>query len=171
MVTNRPTIAVSRCLLGETVRYDGRSKPQAELIEAIANHCEIIPVCPEVEAGLSTPRPAVELVLKTTGDIIARGRDDHAIDITPPLNRQITRFIQQHPTLDAALLQNRSPSCGVEDTPRFTLHGEQESLGDGLFTAALRDSYPGILITSPHRLKRSGALRQFLLQIRNTKTD
>ncbi len=167
MVATRPTIAISRCLLGEAVRYDGRSKPVPELIEVISRVYEIIPVCPEVEAGLSIPRPPVELVQLEDKRIITRGRDDHTIDATLSLKRQADHFIQQHAQMDAALLQNRSPSCGVGDAPLFTNRGREIMLRDGLFCAALRSAYPAILITTPAALQQPTTLQQLLEAAKN----
>lgn len=171
MVIPQPTIAVSRCLLGEAVRYDGRSKPAPELIAAISSCCKIIPVCPEVEAGLSTPRPPVQLVQLDNRAIVVRGRDNHTIEITTLLAQQATHFIRQYPVVDAALLQNRSPSCGVGDTPLFTPDGEEIAVEDGHFTSVLRTAYPGIFITSPRELRTSTQIETLLSQLKtNTKS-
>lgn len=55
-------IAVSACLLGEPCRYDGRSKPCARVQELAAGGHELVPICPEVAGGLSTPRTPCEIV-------------------------------------------------------------------------------------------------------------
>ena len=52
-------VAISACLLGRPVRYDGGTKPCAEVIE-LANKVEVCPVCPEGAAGLPVPRPPAE---------------------------------------------------------------------------------------------------------------
>lgn len=54
-------IAVSACLLGETCRYDGRSKPCARVQELVALGHELVPICPEVAGGLPTPRTPCEI--------------------------------------------------------------------------------------------------------------
>ncbi|HVG01323.1 MAG TPA: DUF523 domain-containing protein, partial [Nitrospira sp.] len=55
-------LGISRCLLGETVRFDGGHKRDAFLTEILGRYVEWVPVCPEVEAGLGTPREAMRLV-------------------------------------------------------------------------------------------------------------
>ena len=57
----KPPIGVSRCLLGDAVRYDGESKANDTVIEQLGDLFELVPVCPEVEAGLTVPRPPVQL--------------------------------------------------------------------------------------------------------------
>ncbi|MBO7273898.1 MAG: DUF523 domain-containing protein, partial [Clostridia bacterium] len=51
----KKNILVSACLLGESCRYDGKSKP-CERVIALKDTYNLIPVCPEVMGGLTTPR-------------------------------------------------------------------------------------------------------------------
>ncbi|HET9963342.1 MAG TPA: DUF523 domain-containing protein, partial [Nitrospiraceae bacterium] len=55
-------LGISRCLLGDEVRFDGGHKRDSFLTDLLARYVEWIPVCPEVEAGLGTPREAMRLV-------------------------------------------------------------------------------------------------------------
>ena len=157
----KPTLLISRCLLGEAVRYDGNSKAAPQLINTLHPHCTLLGVCPEVEAGLDVPRPPVELV-QQPGQTIARGRDDHTLDVTHPLLHFSTTY---RATIQGAILQNRSPSCGVGDTPLFNPEGEKIGEQDGLFTAALRTSYPHLPITSPNALQNKMEIKVFLQQV------
>ena len=52
-------LLVSACLLGAPCRYDGKSKPLAG-IERLREMYELVPVCPEQEGGLPTPRTPSE---------------------------------------------------------------------------------------------------------------
>ena len=54
LVTLPLRLGVSRCLLGEEVRYDGGHKRDPFLVEILGRYVEWVPVCPEVEAGLGT---------------------------------------------------------------------------------------------------------------------
>jgi uncharacterized protein YbbK (DUF523 family) len=51
-------VGVSRCLLGEEVRCDGGPKRDRFVTEVLGRYIEWVPNCPEVEAGLGTPREA-----------------------------------------------------------------------------------------------------------------
>lgn len=53
-------ILVSACLLGVSCRYDGTGCLLPELEELKKKH-HLIPVCPEVYGGLTTPRPPAEI--------------------------------------------------------------------------------------------------------------
>src|SRR4030066_734448 len=55
-------ILISSCLLGDMVRYDGGHKREGFLVETLGRFVEWVPVCPEVDCGLPTPREAMRLV-------------------------------------------------------------------------------------------------------------
>ena len=55
-------MGISRCLLGDEVRFDGGHKHDHFLTDVLGRYVEWVPVCPEVEAGLGTPREAMRLV-------------------------------------------------------------------------------------------------------------
>ena len=55
-------LGVSACLLGEEVRYDGGHKLDRFLVDTLGSFVEWVPVCPEVEIGLPTPRESLRLV-------------------------------------------------------------------------------------------------------------
>ena len=59
-----PRVGISRCLLGDEVRYDGTHKRAAALIDALGDQVEWVPGCPEVEIGMGTPREPIELVAR-----------------------------------------------------------------------------------------------------------
>src|SRR5262245_36182693 len=55
-------IGISRCLLGDPVRYDGAHKHDQFLTDTLGRYFEWVPVCPEVEVGMGTPREPIQLV-------------------------------------------------------------------------------------------------------------
>ena len=55
-------IGISACLLGQEVRFDGGHKRDAFLMDVLGKHVEWVPVCPEVEVGMGTPRETLRLV-------------------------------------------------------------------------------------------------------------
>src|SRR5258705_4669613 len=60
-------IGISRCLLGEEVRYDGGHKRDPYIVDVLGKVFEWVPVCPEVEIGLGTPRESIQLVQTQMG--------------------------------------------------------------------------------------------------------
>ncbi|PLY04213.1 MAG: DUF1722 domain-containing protein, partial [Desulfuromonas sp.] len=55
-------LGISACLLGEKVRFDGGHKHDRFLTETLGRYVEYVPVCPEVEVGLPTPRETLRLI-------------------------------------------------------------------------------------------------------------
>lgn len=124
-------ILVSACLLGVGCRYDGKSKPNKSIIELISQH-NLIPFCPEVYGGLSTPRPPAEIadgLVKTSigRDVTAEYKKgaEEALNIAKLFN------------CDMAILKERSPSCGNGEIYDGSFSGTLNS-GDGITAALLK---------------------------------
>lgn len=111
-------ILVSACLLGLSCRYDGASKPHPGVI-ALGECHELVPVCPEQMGGLPTPRPPAErqgaAVRTRVGDVTEQYRRGAEETL------RLCKLLR----CDAAVLKEKSPSCG---------HGE---IYDGTFIGTL----------------------------------
>ncbi|MBQ3104202.1 MAG: DUF523 domain-containing protein [Oscillospiraceae bacterium] len=116
----RKTVLVSACLLGQSCRYDGKSKPHAD-VQKLLTCCHVVPVCPEIMGGLATPRPPAE---RCGEKVINRV----GTDVTEQYCRggEETLRLAKLFGCDTAILKERSPSCGS---------GE---IYDGTFTKSLR---------------------------------
>ena len=133
-----PVIGVSRCLLGERVRYDGAEKGDPRIIALAGTAFEVVPLCPEVGASLPVPRPPVHLV-ERNARIRMIGVDRPQLDVTAAVEDWIERTLPLLHRLDGLLLKSRSPSCGVDSTPLQTDRGL--ALGGGLLVRRLRPSF------------------------------
>ena len=60
--TGKPRIAISACLLGENVRFNGGHKQSPLCSQALADYFDFVPLCPEVAIGLGVPREPIRLV-------------------------------------------------------------------------------------------------------------
>ena len=100
-------LAVSACLLGEPVRYDGGSKPCAEVIELTKKN-QVCPVCPERAAGLSCPRPPAEQVGER---VLLKGGTDVTRALADGARAECAAA--QRAEVPLAVLKAKSPSCGV----------------------------------------------------------
>ena len=60
MTTDRlaPRVGISACLMGEQVRYNGGHQRDNFVMDVLAQHVELVPVCPEVEAGRVSRDPS-----------------------------------------------------------------------------------------------------------------
>lgn len=124
-------ILVSACLLGVCCRYDGQAKPHEGALSLLGRHT-LIPVCPEIYGGLATPRPAAERVGKRV--LTAQGGD-----VTAQYRRgaEETLRLGRLYGCEAALLKERSPSCGSGVIHNGRFDGELTP-GDGVTAALLR---------------------------------
>ena len=104
---------MSACLLGAEVRFDGGHKRDRYVTDVLGTHVEWRPVCPELEAGLGLPRPAITLVGGERGDRLIVSRDGS--DVTDQMARyagpRVAELLGEG--LDGFVFKKDSPSCGV----------------------------------------------------------
>jgi uncharacterized protein YbgA (DUF1722 family)/uncharacterized protein YbbK (DUF523 family) len=145
-------LGISRCLLGDKVRFDGGHKRDNFLTDIFGPYVEWVPVCPEVEAGLGTPREAMRLV----GDpaqprlvTIKSGRDH-----TPALEAMSSTRIEELKDLDLSgyVFKKDSPSCGVERVRIYNDHGMPRRNGVGIFARVFIERFPLIPVEEEGRL-------------------
>ena len=164
MKSAKPRIGISRCLLGDAVRYDGQSKANRIILDELTRLFDFIPVCPEVEAGLSIPRPPVQL-----SDSIEQprllGRDDPSIDIT----QQMLDYCQLKPEelgeLAGFIFKSRSPSCGLKSAPVFIDGRQVTDNSRGIFARAMCARYPDLTVIEETELEDEILLRQFITDV------
>ncbi|MGC5343247.1 DUF523 domain-containing protein [Streptomyces sp. DT24] len=125
------SVLVSACLHGVPCRFDGRGKASDEVAAAVGERRAVV-FCPEVAAGLPTPRRPAEIVGGDGHDVLdgrARVVDDIGADVTAAFVDGARRALDVATRAGCAeaLLMPRSPSCG-----RGTVH-------DGTFAGALRE--------------------------------
>ncbi len=160
----RPLVGVSQCLLGDAVRYDGRSKANQLIIEQLTPVFNLVAVCPEVEAGLPIPRPPVQL----TGSIRnpkLTGRDDPTIDVTDIMQRYCEIKPAELKNLAGFIFKSRSPSCGLNSTPVFIDGKCVTETGRGVFAKRLCASYPELVVIEDIELENKITLDNFVQSI------
>ena len=138
-------IAISRCLLGDNVRYDGTSKKCNEISQYINTIYEVIPYCPEVAIGLETPRLPMRLDF-IDGDIRARQIRDPSEEYTELLKEYAFKFKHQHPDLRAVITKKGSPSCGHLSSKLFLKDDVINTEASGIFIAQLAKLMPDLMI-------------------------
>lgn len=145
-------LGISRCLLGEEVRFDGGHKKDRFLTDVLGRYVQWIPVCPEVEAGLGTPREAMRLV----GDprhprlITIKSERDH----TGALQSLSGRRIAELDALDLSgyVFKKDSPSCGLTRVRIYDDSGVPRRNAAGLFARAFLEHCPLIPVEEEGRL-------------------
>ena len=137
-------ILVSRCLLGESCRYDGRLQPslRSALEEIGFREEDLFAVCPECDGGLPVPRSPCELAGGSAADVFAGRARVLARDGTDKTEafvcgaRTALRTAESH-GIRIALLKSRSPSCSPDRIYDGHFCGRLVS-GEGLTASLLR---------------------------------
>ncbi|MGN0493459.1 MAG: DUF523 domain-containing protein [Acutalibacteraceae bacterium] len=137
-------ILVSACLLGAACRYDGQSKPDEGVI-ALKDKYALIPVCPELLGGLSTPRIPCEI---KGGRVINRAGEDK----TSEYRKGAEEVLRLARLLDCntAVLKKKSPSCGSGEIYDGSFSGVTVT-GDGICAELLKKN--GIKIINEEQIK------------------
>jgi uncharacterized protein YbgA (DUF1722 family)/uncharacterized protein YbbK (DUF523 family) len=151
-------IGVSSCLLGMNVRFDGGHKQDDFVTGALGRFVEFVPVCPEVEVGMPTPRPSIRL--ERQGEEIHLVDPRHQVDHTGAMRRWAARRVAEIEALDLCgyVLKKDSPSCGMERV-RVYSGGAATRNGRGLFAEALLARMPLLPVEEEGRL-HDPALRE-----------
>ncbi|MBQ7802116.1 MAG: DUF523 domain-containing protein [Oscillospiraceae bacterium] len=126
-------VLVSACLLGRNCKYNGGNNYSEKVAEFLRGK-EIVEYCPEVMAGMGIPRTPIEIV-----DGVLMDREGNNVD--EALRRTVDRAMEEIRGLgiDCAVLQSRSPTCGVRQVYDGTFSGKLID-GQGVFAKALMDA-------------------------------
>jgi uncharacterized protein YbgA (DUF1722 family)/uncharacterized protein YbbK (DUF523 family) len=145
-------IGISACLLGQQVRFDGGHKRDSFLTDTFGRFVDWVPVCPEVECGLGTPREAMRLVRH--GDDLQLLTVKTRIDLTAAMQRlsRSRASALARENLSGYVLKKDSPSCGLERVKVYDPNGTPARTGRGLFAAALVDALPYLPVEEEGRL-------------------
>ncbi|MHB8078002.1 MAG: YbgA family protein [Candidatus Krumholzibacteriia bacterium] len=159
-------VGISSCLLGRKVRYDGGHKLDRYLTDVLGPHCEFVPVCPELEAGMGVPREAIRLVGAADAPRLLGVRTGE--DWTERLNRYAAGRVAQLEKLDLCgfVLKKDSPSCGLARVKLYDpAGGPPARSGTGLFARALRERLPLLPVEEEGRLRDAGLRDNFIVRV------
>jgi uncharacterized protein YbbK (DUF523 family) len=163
-------VGISACLLGQEVRYDGGHKRDSLLMDVLGPRVEWVPVCPEVEMGLGTPREPLRLVRDgtTTRMITIQTSIDHTAAMHAWAARRLDALAKQD--LDGYVLKSASPSCGLEGVKVYA-EGMPTDRGRGLFAAALIERFPLMPVEEETRLRDRKLCEAFIERIFTYHTE
>ncbi len=164
MNNHKPLVGVSQCLLGEAVRYDGKAKPNQIIIDKLNKVFELVPVCPEVEAGLAIPRPPVQLTHSINNPKLT-GRDDPSLDITELMQQYCITKPAELKHLSGFIFKSRSPSCGLNSTPVFIDGSCVSETSRGMFARSLCETYPDLAVIEDSELENQRLLKTFIATV------
>jgi uncharacterized protein YbgA (DUF1722 family)/uncharacterized protein YbbK (DUF523 family) len=147
------------------VRFDGGHARSPFVTDALGPSVEWVPVCPEMEAGLGTPRETIRLVTidGTRRAVTTRSGQD----VTPALQAAVDARVEAlaGANLSGFVLKKDSPSCGVERVRVYTPAGARTRDGRGLFADALMRRLPLLPVEEEGRLGDPLLRDQFLNRV------
>jgi uncharacterized protein YbgA (DUF1722 family)/uncharacterized protein YbbK (DUF523 family) len=156
----KPKVVVSKCLGFAKCRWNGTTIPDY-FIDSLRKHVNFIPVCPEVEIGLGTPRPPIRIVNKRLIQP-KTGRD-----VTDKMNTFSDRFLNKLKDVDGFILKYKSPSCGLKNVPIYPSTGrvQAKSSGPGFFGKKVLEKFKGLPIEDEGRLRNFKIREHFLTSL------
>ncbi|MFO7962863.1 MAG: DUF523 and DUF1722 domain-containing protein [Desulfobacterales bacterium] len=158
-------IGISRCLLGDPVRYNGGHKKDDFLVNTLGRYVTFVPVCPEVECGLPVPRESMRLM----GDPDRPRLVTHntKIDLTDRMTAWCRRRLEELETEDLSgfIFKKNSPSSGLFRVKVYTESGMPGRVGSGIFAKAFTEHFPLIPVEEEGRLNDPLLREIFIEQI------
>ncbi|MFP4057095.1 MAG: YbgA family protein [Candidatus Brocadiia bacterium] len=145
-------IGISSCLLGHTVRWNAGHKRDRFLTDTLGRYVDYVPVCPEVECGLPTPREPMRLVGEPQAPRLVTSRS--GVDKTDQMLAWARRRVAELETenLCGFIFKSASPSSGMERVRVYNPKGVPEKKGVGLFARAFMDHFPRLPVEEDGRL-------------------
>jgi uncharacterized protein YbbK (DUF523 family) len=158
----RPIVAVSKCLLGERCRYDGKTI-SAPAVLGLSKLVTFVPVCPETGIGLEVPRLPIRLVETRRGIRLIQTLTGK--DLTRKMRSFSRTFLDEH-KVDGFILKARSPSCAVSDAPVYDELGQEtgEEL-HGVFADEALNRSLSALIEDEEGLRDPGRMGSFITRL------
>ena len=145
-------LGVSSCLLGEKVRFDGGHKHDRFLTGTLGRYVEYVPVCPEVELGLPTPRETLRLTGDPDNQRLVFSKSGE--DITESMQAWAAKRVAELEKEDLCgfIFKSKSPSSGMARVKLYDRNGSPNTQGVGLFAKAFMEHFPLLPVEEDGRL-------------------
>jgi uncharacterized protein YbgA (DUF1722 family)/uncharacterized protein YbbK (DUF523 family) len=162
---DRPKVGISTCLLGENVRYDGGHKLDRYLKDVVGQFVGWVPVCPEVECGMSTPREALRLVGDPENPRLVTSRT--SVDKTEQMMTWAKMRLDQleQENLCGYIFKSKSPSSGMQGVKVYDKNNMPSKKGVGMFARAFMERFPLMPVEDEGRLNDAKLRENFIERI------
>jgi len=145
-------LGISSCLLGEKVRFDGGHKLDHFLTDTLGRYVEYVPVCPEVEVGLPTPRETLRLIGDPENQrlVFSKSGEDITAQMTGWAKQRVMQLEKED--LCGFVFKSKSPSSGMERVRLYDRNGVPSKTGVGLFAKVFMEHFPLLPVEEDGRL-------------------
>jgi uncharacterized protein YbgA (DUF1722 family)/uncharacterized protein YbbK (DUF523 family) len=156
-------LGISTCLLGENVCYDGGNKLDRFLTDTLGQYVDYVPVCPEVECGLSVPREPMHLEGNPDSPHLVTSHTKE--DMTDRMVRWAMRRVKELEREDLCgfIFKSNSPSSGMQRIRVYNQKGIPIKKGVGIFARIFMDHFPLLPVEDEARIHDPG-LRENLIE-------
>ncbi|WP_445180961.1 YbgA family protein [Pseudomonas sp. McL0111] len=160
-----PKIAISACLMGAEVRYNGGHKESRLCSRTLSEHFEFVPVCPEVAIGLGIPREPIRLVGNPDSPE-AIGTVHPEINVTQPLADYGQKMAAELDDICGYIFMQQSPSCGLERVKVYHANGAPVNGGGrGIYAQAFCARHPDLPVEEAGRLNDPVLRENFITRV------
>lgn len=169
MKRNKPLLAISGCLLGKNIRYNGGHCREDWVFSELSKYVDFFSVCPELEMGLGVPREEIHL--------FNYDRSDKEIKLkTKFTNKELTHTAinsyqeivstLQAQKINGHILTRKSPTCGTDNVKVYVndlpnLH----RVGTGLYARHINEEIPELPLIDSGRIKNVQLRENFVKQV------
>ncbi len=152
------------CFGFDACRYNGAMIPN-NFVQKLEPFVKFVPICPEVEIGLGTPRDIIRVVEKNGEKFLLQPTTGK--ELSKQMYKFAERFLSSLDSVDGFILKSRSPSCGIKDAKVFRdAHSPMPiGKGPGLFAEKVLEKYPGAVLEDEERLRNYNIREHFLTKL------
>jgi uncharacterized protein YbbK (DUF523 family)/uncharacterized protein YbgA (DUF1722 family) len=147
----RPRVVVSKCLEFDACRYNG-DVIYNDVIKKLMDYVDFVPVCPEVEIGLGTPRETIRIVKQGEDHLLLQPSTKR--DVTKAMTLFSENYIAGVKDTDGFILKTRSPSCGIKEVKVYASTEKGPAIGhsSGLFGGKVAEFFSHLAVEEEGRL-------------------
>ncbi len=157
-------IAVSGCLLGEEIRFDGGHKRDAFVVDALGKYARLVSFCPE-HLAFGSHRPSIRLV-EDEGQLKILSNKDGA-DLTDALRKASHNALEEIRAQDIGgiIFKSKSPTCGMQSAKVYLPNGFAAGKDDGVLAALCKKEFGYLPMEEEGRLNDMWLRENFVMQL------
>lgn len=157
-------VGISDCLLGVEVRFNGGHKRSRICTDQLSSIFEYVSVCPEVEIGMSIPRPPIRLLSREPGRIDLVETDAPSKSYYDSIRALADQKAAMAEEICGFIFTSKSPSCGLYGVKVYLPNGHPNGSDRGVFAKAFCEKYPLLPVEESGRLNDPALRENFVMR-------
>lgn len=157
-------IAVSGCLLGQSIRFDKGHKRDAFVMDELSAYAEFVSFCPE-HLAFGSPRPSIRMVQEENNlNIISNKTGENLTTRLLEKSHQELEKIKAQ-KIRAIIFKSKSPTCGLKSSKVYQTNGYVRTKDDGVFASLCRKEFGYLPMEEEGRLNDKWLRENFVMQV------